>query len=64
MSIKVRSSVSVQVTLSMDLFDARWLQSVLQNPLDGSTPDTEYPEERERRLNFFNALKDQTENHA
>ena len=62
--MKSRSTVDVTITLEMNLQEARWLQTVLENPLRNQTPDEEYPTEKQTRLNFFNSLKDQTENHA
>lgn len=64
MTIKATSTVDVQINLSMDLATARWLKAVLQNPLDGLSPEDEFSEERSRRISVFAALKDQTDNHA
>jgi hypothetical protein len=64
MTIKVTSTVDVEITITMDLRDARWLQMVMQNPLWGETPEEETEEDCKARSDFFYALKEQTDNHA
>ena len=58
------SEIKVSVRLDMTLEEACWLKCVMQNPLNGQSPEDEELQERKHRLNFFTHLKDMTDNHA
>lgn len=54
--VKIKAIKTVILTLTEE--EATWLRNLLQNPLNGVTPITEDPIERNFRISFFAALKD------
>ena len=44
--------------LILDSAEKRWLQAVMQHPLNGLHPEAEEPFEREMRTKLFLALRD------
>lgn len=44
--------------LSLDNMERKWLQGVMQHPLNGLHPEAEEPFEREMRTKLFLALRD------
>lgn len=48
---------TIEITLVMNAEEARWLNGVMQNPLNGQHPTLEDPEDRHMRKKFFNATE-------
>lgn len=45
------------IVLTLTAEEANWLKTVMQNPAYGCTPEQEWPEDREMREKFFNAME-------
>jgi len=52
-----QTEIVQKIILELTEKEARWLKSVVQNPLRGN-PDEEPEEERDMRVKFWNALSD------
>ncbi len=54
--MKAKARKDIEVTIIMDELEARWLKSVMQNPLYGQTLESEREQDSKMRLMFWHTL--------
>ena len=54
--MKAKARKDIEVTIIMDELEARWLKSVMQNPLYGETLESERKQDLKMRLMFWRIL--------
>ncbi len=55
--MKADATKTIEVNLTLDGTEARWLMSVMQNPLHGLSMTQEHENDRGMREKFFKGLK-------
>ena len=54
--MKSQTTITVKVVLELDDEEARWLKSVMQNPLHNQDAYSEREQDKEMRRKFFDAI--------
>ena len=56
--MQIKTTQKIEITITMNEFEARWLKGIMQNPFYGQNPSDEQETDKKNREMFWHTLNE------